>query len=119
MGPGMTDAELSHVEQEYGFEFADDHRAFLSVGLPLDETAPREPGVSYAHDFPWPDWRDGDPDVLREALAWPTQGILNEVGDGVWHESWGERPQDRTIDRTAPNWQPHATVAFWRDFVQT
>jgi hypothetical protein len=29
-GPGMTDAELSRVEQEYGFEFAEDHRAFLA-----------------------------------------------------------------------------------------
>lgn len=96
IGPGMSDAELSRVDQEYGFEFAADHRAFLSVGLPLSETEERDPAAYYAHDQPWPNWRDGDPDVLREALAWPTQGILNGVGNGAWHESWGEQPQDRT-----------------------
>jgi hypothetical protein len=94
VGPGMTDAELSRVEQEYGFEFAEDHRAFLSVGLPLNTTLPKEPGVIYTHAQPWPDWRDGDPDALRDALSWPTQGILDGVGDGAWHESWGARPQD-------------------------
>jgi hypothetical protein len=46
-GPGMTEAELARVEQAYEFEFAADHRAFLSVGLPLDETAPRDPEGYY------------------------------------------------------------------------
>ena len=95
IGPGMTDAELSRVEKEYGFEFADDHRAFLAAGLPLNTPIPKQEGVIYTHERPWPDWRDGDPEALRKALSWPTRGILDSVEDGFWDESWGERPADR------------------------
>lgn len=28
--PGLTDAEFARIEREYGFQFADDHRAFLA-----------------------------------------------------------------------------------------
>ena len=95
LGPGLTDAELTRVEKEYGFEFADDHRAFLAAGLPLNIELPRQEGVIYTHAQPWPDWRDGDPDALRKALFRPTQGVLDGVEDGDWYEEWGERPADR------------------------
>ncbi|MFJ8963949.1 hypothetical protein ACIRG5_31625 [Lentzea sp. NPDC102401] len=32
IAPGLTDAEFARIEAEHGFEFADDHRAFLAVG---------------------------------------------------------------------------------------
>ena len=37
MAPGLTDAEIDRAEREYGFEFADDHKAFLQAGLPVNK----------------------------------------------------------------------------------
>lgn len=87
--PGLTDAEFARVEREYGFEFADDHRAFLAAGLPVN--VPPEEGQAWAR--PWPDWRRGDPDELRYQLAGPVEGTLFDVEvNGFWYPSWGDRP---------------------------
>lgn len=166
--PGLTATELDRVEGRFGFEFADDHRAFLSAGLPVGQG--------------WPDWRDGEVEQLRNRLAWPVDGVLFDVEhNGFWHNGWGARPADRGealvvagkllvsvprmvpvyshrylpagrgtfghpvlsmyqtdiifygvdlvdyvhqefgagtgLDRSDPRWQPHATVAFWRELV--
>jgi hypothetical protein len=95
IGPGLTDAELARVERDYGFEFADDHRAFLAAGLPLN--APPEQSQArhqgQARRGPWPDWRDGDPDGLRRQLDWPIEGALFDVeNNGLWLPAWGQRP---------------------------
>ena len=39
---GLTEAECARAEGRFGFEFADDHRAFLLAGLPAGRR--------------WPDW---------------------------------------------------------------
>lgn len=93
---GLSDAEFARIEEEYGFQFADDHRAFLAAGLPVNTIPePREPGVLYTYSEPWPDWRNGDPAVLRERLDWPRRGVLFDVEkNGFWHDSWGRRPDD-------------------------
>jgi hypothetical protein len=93
-GPGLTAAEFERIEAEYGIEFADDHRAFLAAGLPLNVPQPQEPGVFYTHAAPWPDWRDGDPAALRSALGWPVEGVLFDVEHGHWDPRWGARPDD-------------------------
>ncbi|MFI7546636.1 hypothetical protein [Actinoplanes sp. NPDC049599] len=81
--PGLTEAELAGVEQEFGFSFADDHRAFLAAGLPYGRG--------------WPDWRDGDRDQLREKLAMPVEGVLFDVAEnGFWYEGWGPQPATTT-----------------------
>lgn len=91
IGPGLTGSELARIEHEYGFEFADDHRAFLSAGLPLNRSS--EQGQTWPG--PWPDWRGGDPGDLREQLSWPVEGALFDVEhNDLWHSSWGERPDD-------------------------
>lgn len=91
--PGLTDAEFDRVEREYGFEFADDHRAFLAAGLPVN--VPPEDGQTWSR--PWPEWRDGDPEELREQLAWPVEGVLGSVEHGYfWHKDWGPRPSDES-----------------------
>jgi hypothetical protein len=121
IGPGLTKAEFARVERDYGFEFADDHRAFLAAGLPLNPSpgprpqghrsqeqrprGPRPPGRPPAEQptpegrpsapGPWPDWRDGDPADLRQRLAWPVEGVLFDVErNAYWHPSWGRRPAD-------------------------
>jgi len=89
IGPGLSDAEFTRIEQEYDFEFADDHRAFLAAGLPLNPTAaPERPWHGG-----WPDWRHGDPADLRDQLGWPVEGALFDVEyNNLWHPSWGRRP---------------------------
>lgn len=92
--PGLTDAEFERIEREYGFEFADDHRAFLAAGLPVN--VPPEEGQTWSR--PWPEWRDGDLDSLRRQLDWPVEGVLLDVEhSGFWYEGWGERPADGTV----------------------
>ncbi|WP_411771324.1 hypothetical protein [Streptomyces gramineus] len=94
--PGLTDAEFSRIERECGFEFADDHRSFLAAGLPVN--IPPEDGQTWSR--PWPDWRSGDSDSLREQLAWPVEGVLLDVEHHTfWYEGWGERPVDATAAR--------------------
>ena len=61
MAPGLMDTEIDRVERAYGFEFADDHRAFLQTALPVNNP----PEKYEAGRRPWPDWRDGDPEELR------------------------------------------------------
>jgi hypothetical protein len=89
IGPGLTEAEFARIEHDYGFEFADDHRAFLAAGLPLNR--PPEEGQTWLR--PWPNWRDRDPGHLREQLGWPVEGALFDVEhNALWHASWGQRP---------------------------
>ncbi|MBU2662663.1 hypothetical protein KOI35_04010 [Actinoplanes bogorensis] len=77
--PGLTDAELSAIEREFEFTFADDHRAFLAAVVPTGRG--------------WPDWRSPDRSVLRERLAWPVEGVLFDVEtNNFWYEGWGPRP---------------------------
>jgi hypothetical protein len=117
--PGLTDTELAAVEGEFGFSFADDHRAFLAAGLPWGRG--------------WPDWRDGDHGELRERLALPVEGVLFDVvKNGFWYDGWGRRPADDDICSGAtivdylaaefglgePTEEPRRpTVAFWSRLV--
>ena len=78
---GRTDDELDRAERRFGIEFADDHRAFLTTGLPVGQG--------------WPDWRDGDADEITHRLCRPVEGVLFDVAEnGFWYESWGPRPDD-------------------------
>lgn len=84
IGPGLSEAELEAIECRYGFTFADDHRVLLQAGLPLGRS--------------WPDWRDGDPQELRNRLDAPADGVLFDVEHaGFWYPAWGERPEDRKV----------------------
>ncbi|KFK90243.1 hypothetical protein IX27_04240 [Streptomyces sp. JS01] len=92
--PGLSDAEFDRVEAEYGVVFAPDHRGFLAAGLPVDRAAPREQGESPRN--PWPNWRDGDPERIRERLGRPVEELLFSVEHGWWLPGgrWGPRPAD-------------------------
>jgi hypothetical protein len=97
IGPGLTGAELARIERDYDFEFADDHRAFLAAGLPLN---PRKPKVGPGGARPgpgWPDWRHGRRRDLRKMLNWPIEGALFDVKyNDRWHPSWSQRPARRS-----------------------
>lgn len=93
--PGLTAAEFAAVEAEFGFEFADDHRAFLAAALPLSVPPVPEPGVYHTWQEPWPDWRHGDRAALRARLDRPADGVLFDVEhNGLWIEDWGPRPAE-------------------------
>jgi hypothetical protein len=77
--PGLTPAECASLEAEFGFEFADDHRAFVSAGLPVGDK--------------WPDWRSGTRKALRSWLQMPADGVLFDVEwNEFWDDRWGRRP---------------------------
>lgn len=89
IGTGLTDAEFSRVGGEFGIEFADDHRAFLAAGLPLDY--PPKPGQTWRE--PWP----------TGAMAILTDFASNSPGQSTelrslssTTPSWGDRPNHLT-----------------------
>lgn len=76
---GLTDAEFARVEQTLGFEFADDHRAFLAAGLPVGPL--------------WPHWRGEGRKSLQKRMQLPIDGILFAVEwNDFWTLGWGQRP---------------------------
>ena len=78
-GPPMTDADFTRVHDGFGFELAEDHRAFLAAGLP--------------EGAGWPNWRDADSASVRASLRWPVEGVLFDVSNNAfWHDDWGPRP---------------------------
>ncbi|MGV0769935.1 DUF4253 domain-containing protein [Mycobacterium syngnathidarum] len=77
--PGLTAAELATIESRFSLWLNDDHRAFLSAGLPVG------PG--------WPDWRNADEVTLRMHIGRPVRELLHGVRDGrLWHPAWGDNP---------------------------
>jgi hypothetical protein len=90
--PGLTSHEFAEIENEFGFEFSDDHRAFLVAGLPVAPSLTR-PGIVTL----WPDWRDGDREALRSLLDGPaTRLLFNVAHDRFWYDGWGTRPTDKS-----------------------
>lgn len=86
LDPGLSDAEVSRLEDRLGFSFGPEHRAFVQSAVPGGEKS-------------WPDWRNGSDQDLRGRLDWPVDGVLFDVhGNGFWPASWGDRP-DSKVDR--------------------
>ncbi|HEY0531394.1 MAG TPA: hypothetical protein VGD29_07335 [Actinoplanes sp.] len=80
LSPGLSDAEFARIEDEFGFHFAADHRAFLAAGLPSGRG--------------WPDWRGTDRSAIRDRLAAPVEGVLFDVAQNdFWYGGWGPRPE--------------------------
>ncbi|KAE8671608.1 putative zeaxanthin epoxidase [Hibiscus syriacus] len=80
--PGLSDAETTRVEAEFGFVFPPDLRAILSAGLPV------APG--------FPDWRSAGARLhLRASLDLPIAAISFQIARNTfWSKSWGPRPSD-------------------------
>lgn len=80
LGPGLTNAEIADVEQQFGIKFSPDHAALLSLATPMG------PG--------WVDWL-GEPDGVHQRLNWPLDGVLFDVEQNAfWPDEWGERPSE-------------------------
>ena len=68
LDPGLSDREISRVQDEYHFVFGPEHREFLRLALPVG-----------GH---WPDWRHGSADDLGFRVGWPIEGVVFDVGNG-------------------------------------
>ena len=76
---GLSDAEISRAEENYGFQFPLDLREFLQTALPKG--------------FPFPDWRSGEDARIRDLLRLPLDGVLFDVErNEFWLPEWGPRP---------------------------
>ncbi len=86
LDPGLDQAEMSAVEHKYGISFGDDHRALLSLAVPVSKN---DVHVSTK----WVDWRRGDETEIRWRLAQPLDGAVFDVfHNDFWPASWGPRP---------------------------
>lgn len=76
---GLSDEEISRVQDRLSFTFGPEHHEFLQSAMPVGES--------------WPDWRNDPEDDLRARLAWPVDGVIFDVhNNGFWPASWGARP---------------------------
>lgn len=89
IAPGLSEIELKGIEQEYGFEFADDHRAFLASGLPVSQPPEEGRGRTRGRTGATATPKGSDSD-----LSGPVEGIALSVRRGYWHPTWGQRPED-------------------------
>ena len=101
--PGLSDEEVSRVEDRFGFSFGPEHRELLQSAVPVGES--------------WPDWRNDSDEDLRGRLDWPVEGLLFDVrNNGFWPASWGDAPdgeEDREPQaRAHPVRVPRLTPIF-------
>lgn len=79
---GLSDQEVSRVQNRLGFTFGPEHRQFLQSAVPVGES--------------WPDWRDDPEDELRARLDGPIDGVIFDVHtNDFWPASWGARPDGK------------------------
>jgi hypothetical protein len=82
LDPGLSDEEVSRIQDRFGFVLGPEHRELLQSSVPVGER--------------WPDWRNGSDEDLAGQLAWPVEGLLFDVhNNGFWPASWGGRPDSR------------------------
>lgn len=76
---GLTQREISLVEERFQFTFPGDLRTFLETALPRGKH--------------FPDWRTCDEEHLTDWLNRPREGVLFDVAyNNFWLEEWGARP---------------------------
>ncbi len=79
---GLSDEEVSLVQDKFMFTFGPEHCEFLQAAVPVGES--------------WPDWRNDPENNLRGRLDWPVDGVIFDVRqNGFWPVSWGDRPDGR------------------------
>jgi hypothetical protein len=80
--PGLTDEEITRVEEAYDFSFPPDLRQFIQTALPVSGG--------------FPNWRSESATNLRHRyLDRPVRGILFDVEhNDFWPQAWGPRSAD-------------------------
>ena len=79
LAPGLSDSEVSRVENQFGFQFPPDLKEFLQQILPVS------PG--------WVDWRNGATSEIQARLDWPLDGMIFDIEHNTfWLDAWGKKP---------------------------
>jgi hypothetical protein len=80
VAPGLTDEEIVHAENKYGFQFPPDLRMLLQYAMPISDG--------------FVNWRADDEDAIRDMLEWPLEGMCFDIEvNSFWMASWGEKPK--------------------------
>jgi hypothetical protein len=87
---GLSAAELRALESRFAFTLPPDLRVLLQFAMPVGDVR-RAPGT-LVNGTGFPDWRNLDSPELQKQVAWPIEGVLFDVRDGFWLETWGSRP---------------------------
>ena len=83
---GLTNNEISQLENKYGFGFVPDLKAFLQTALPISTK--------------FVNWRKGissesENETIQSILNWPWDGMKFDLEHSdYWHETWGKKPDD-------------------------
>ena len=90
--PGLSDEEISAVEQICGFRFPADLRIFLQIGVPR-----RWRRYDWVDDR-FPNWREDPLAIMHDVTAQNRQMFHFDIeNNGFWvEEEWGARPDRRS-----------------------
>jgi hypothetical protein len=77
--PGLSQAEISRVEDLIDAPMPPELRSLLGALLPVSDR--------------FPNWRDGDEERLRSHIDEPIEGVVDFVEHhDFWFDGWGQRP---------------------------
>jgi hypothetical protein len=98
---GLSPAELTSAEQQFGVQFPPLWRAVLGACHPVALSVPPRGPDGVLRWTAVPDWRGRDTQATSELVEAPVAGVLFDVEvNDFWWAAWGRRPRRRT-DRVA------------------
>lgn len=88
---GLSDAEVSAIEQTCAFQFPPDLKAFLQIGMPLQWI----PQNGWKPRTGFPNWREDPLTIVRQSRQWVAEAFHFDIKESnFWMEEWGERPTE-------------------------
>ncbi|XDD47314.1 hypothetical protein AB3N60_04295 [Leptospira sp. WS39.C2] len=80
---GLTDTEISKIENEYSISFNIDHLKYLKTGLVIGERF-----------YNWRDFSENNIYKIKKMLNWPLEGILFDIKNNLfWYNKIGKKPE--------------------------
>jgi hypothetical protein len=87
---GLSDDEISTIEQTCAFQFPPDLKAFLQIGMPLQWI----PQDGWKPRTGFPNWREDPLTIVKQSRQWVTEAFHFDIEKaGFWMEAWGTRPE--------------------------
>jgi hypothetical protein len=95
---GLTDPQIDAAETQWGLRFPNDYRLFLRMlhapDRPMFNARFRGRTLVEGVAPSFFNWLT-DADAIRDAMAWPVEGLVFDVFHAdLWFEDWGTRPDD-------------------------
>lgn len=77
---GLSDKEITEIENEFRFIFPPDLRQFLQTALPVSNNF-----------IDWHSIKD-----IKQRFDWPFEGILFDISNNhFWYKDWGQKPDSQ------------------------